>query len=118
VTEPTEEPAPKRKAKKRRRKKRTGAAQPKASPQRPPFARAFPDDPVIGRLLQAFELGNYAYVRTEARLLEKSDDPAMRKVGQELLRRLKPDAVSAYLIGLAAVLLSFFSIWYWTHPHP
>jgi len=114
VTEPKGEPAPKRKAKKRR-KKPADAVQ----VARPPFARAFPDDPAIDQLLRAFELGNYAYVRAEAQLLaDKSDNPAMRKAGQELLRRMKPDAVSAYLIGLAAVLLCFFSIWYWTHPHP
>lgn len=123
MTEPEERAAPKRKAKKRR-KKRGAPESAESSPSRPatarpPFAKSFPDDPVIDRILLAFEVGNHAYVRDEARrLVDQSDDPALQDAGAEMLRRLKPDPISAYLIGLAALLLCFFSIWYWTHPHP
>jgi hypothetical protein len=106
--------APKRRAKKKRR--RQGPA---TESERPPFAHDFPRDAALDALLTAFEQGNYAHVREHAKKLSRSTrDAEVRRAADALLRRIEPAPVAVYLIALAAVLLCFFSLWYWTHPHP
>jgi hypothetical protein len=105
------ESAPKPKKKKKRQK---------APPREgvPAFARSFPRDPVLDVLVDAFEHGDYAKVRSEApRLAKETDRDDVRAAARELARRIEPDPLAAYLLAGAAALLAFLAIWYWTHPH-
>ena len=111
-----------RPAKKRKKKK-------KLSPVRegvPEFAERFPRHPALDALLEAFEQGNYARVRAEApRLVEAGADDddenapskEVRAAAAELLRRIDPDPLAAYLWGIAVLLLVFLSLWYWLGAH-
>src|SRR5262249_2012754 len=63
-----------------------------AGRERPAFLLGFPSDPELERLMRAFELGNYALVRTGApELAEKTTDPKVRAAAEELARRIEPD---------------------------
>ena len=88
------------------------------SAPRPAFAKDFPRDPELDRLVALFELGNYAAVRTDAeRLASTTKDGDVKKAARELLLRLKPDPLALYLVAIAAGLLVVLAGWYWTHPH-
>jgi len=85
---------------------------------RPAFARSFPRDPELDRLVDVFEAGNYAEVRLRAReLVHATPSDDVRRAARELLRRLDPDPVATYMLLVAIALLGFLSFWYWTHPH-
>lgn len=103
--------------KKPRRKKR----KPKKASEvddRPLFARNFPTDPALAALLGAFERGDYAHVRREAPLLAKStSDEEVRAAARELRRRIDPDFVSVFLLGVAVVLLVALAAHYFAHRH-
>lgn len=112
--EAEEKPAPKPKKKKKR------AAPARAEPRddMPTFAATFPRDPELDALVQAFEQGNYAHVRSEAPALAKrTEDPDVRRAARELARRLEPDPIAVYLLIAAALLLVFLAAWFWSHPH-
>jgi hypothetical protein len=109
---PEPEPRPKRKKKKKR------AKAPVERDDRPPFARGFPADPELDRLLEAFERGDYAAIRDGAPKLEKdaaAED--VRRAAGELLRRTRPDPLAVMLLLGAIGLLVFLSIWTWSHGH-
>lgn len=75
-------------------------------------------DPELRALMAAFDRGDYAHVRQEAPLLAaRTKDPAVRRLAEDLGRRIEPDPISVYLVALAGVLLVFLAAWYWTHPH-
>jgi len=98
---------PRKKRKKKKAKVREGV---------PVFAQKYPQDEQLDVLLQSFERGNYAAVREGAQKLLASDaKPAVRQAAEDLLRRLEPDPLARYLLGVATMLLVFFSIWYFTH---
>lgn len=83
----------------------------------PSFAKNFPDDPRLNRLVLLFEQGNYAAVRAEApALIKGSEDPEVRAAAEQLVKRLEPDPLALYLLGIAAALLVALAGWYWTHP--
>jgi hypothetical protein len=113
---PVERPAKKRKKKRKPAPAREGV---------PAFAQQFPRHPELDALVDAFEQGNYARVRAEApRLAEASGDDEedapseeVRLAAQELLRRIEPDPLAAYLFGIAVLLLAFLSLWYWLGAH-
>lgn len=123
---PDEEPRPKR-----RKKRRPGATdavetpEPPAQPVKeaaadevPAFARAFPEDPALGKLVAAFEAGDFARVRREVpRLVQETESDEVRAAARELRRRLDPDPVAVYLLAIAAVLLVFLAGWYGMHVH-
>jgi hypothetical protein len=89
-----------------------------ASPAVPEFARAFPDDPELKRLLAAFEAGDYRSVRAQApKLAERTGDAAIRKAALDLKRRTEPDPVQLYLLGLTLALLVFLTAWFYLHKH-
>lgn len=89
-----------------------------ARPEAPAFARGFPRDPALDALVAAFEAGDYARVRREAPALARSTDrDEVRAAARELRRRLDPDPLASYLLGIAAVLLVFLAGYYWLHPH-
>jgi hypothetical protein len=82
------------------------------------FTRAFPNDPELVRLVAAFEAGDYQTVRTGApQLAERTADPAVRKAALDLRRRLDPDPMQLYLLGLTLVLLVFLAAWFYLHQH-
>jgi hypothetical protein len=80
--------------------------------ERPRFLLQFPDDPELQRLARAFEAGNYEAVREGAtKLAEATPDPLVRAAASELRRRIDPDPLMKYLLGVA-VLLFLFVVWY------
>jgi hypothetical protein len=84
----------------------------------PAFARAFPEDPDLSRLLAAFEAGNYRIVRELApKLAARTENSAVRKAALDLKRRTEPDPVQLYLLGLTLVLLVFLTAWFYLHKH-
>ena len=86
--------------------------------ERPAFARSFPRDPELDRLVEVFEAGNYAEVRVRASaLVHATSSDKVRRAARELLRRLDPDPIATYMLLVAIALLGFLSFWYWTHPH-
>lgn len=84
----------------------------------PAFAKDFPSDPALQRLVALFEQGNYAQVRKDAvTLLKSTEDAAVRAAVKEVLKRLEPDPLALYLLVASSVLLAILAGWYWTHPH-
>jgi hypothetical protein len=84
----------------------------------PEFARAFPEDPDLSRLLAAFEAGDYRTVREQAsKLAERTENAAVRKAVLDLKRRTEPDPVQLYLLGLTLALLVFLTVWFYLHKH-
>jgi hypothetical protein len=84
----------------------------------PAFAKDFPDNPRLDRLVDLFEQGNFAQVRIDARaLLKSTEEPAVRSAARELLKRLEPDPIALYLLAISAGLLVILAGYYWTHAH-
>lgn len=84
----------------------------------PAFAKDFPRDPELDRLVALFEQGNYAAVRKDARALARStEDEAVRVAARQLLTRIEPEPAAVYLVVIAALLLAVLAGWYWSHPH-
>ena len=82
------------------------------------FTRAFPVDPELSRLVEAFEAGDYLTVRKGApALAERTTDPAVRKAALDLRRRIEPDPAQLYLLGLTFALLGFLVLWFYLHKH-
>ncbi len=80
------------------------------------FAKGFPDDPDLGRLLRAFEAGDYRTVRDEApKLAERTKNPEVRLAALDLRRRIEPDPIQLYLLGLTFALLAFLTAWFYLH---
>jgi len=111
----------------RRRRRRRAQAEPASREpldaqgrERPAFLLSFPSNPELERLIDAFEAGNYALVRSEApALAEKTDDPDVRDAARELYRRTEPDPLIKYLLAVSIALLVFLvSYVYGSHDHP
>lgn len=84
----------------------------------PAFAKDFPKDPDLDRVVALFEQGNYAAVRkAAAELIARTEDEKVRAAAKQVLERLKPDPLALYLVVIAAALLAVLAGWYWTHPH-
>lgn len=118
--------APAEPRKKKKRKKKTQAreeepAGPVLGPEgweRPAFVLGFPKDPELERVVRAFELGNYAYVREHAeKLAESTTDPAVRDAAEELLSRIEPDPLVKILFGMSVAMLAFMVFYAYTHGH-
>jgi hypothetical protein len=111
------------KRKKKRKKRSEEPPAPEANPlnaegrERPLFVLAFPSHPELDKLVRAFELGNYAYVREHApELAERGDDARVREAARELARRIEPDPLVKILLGLSVLLLLGITVWaYQTH---
>lgn len=111
------EPPPKAKAKAKTKKRRR--SEPDEAPadldangrDRPRFLVAFPEHPELAQLSQAFEAGNYAYVRQHALdVAERAEDDDVRRAALELAERIKPDPLIKYLLLLSAALLVYLVI--------
>jgi hypothetical protein len=82
------------------------------------FTRSFPDDPELARLVAAFEAGDYRTVRDQApKLAEQTPDPLVRKAALDLRRRIDPDPLQLYLLGLTLALLAFLTAWFYGRAH-
>ena len=82
------------------------------------FAKGFPDDPDLGRLVAAFESGDYRTVRDEApKLAERTENPKVREAALDLRRRIEPDPIQRYMLGLTLALLAFLTAWFYLHRH-
>jgi hypothetical protein len=120
-----------RKKKKKKKKKRAEAKEeakdeekkgPALGPEgweRPGFVLDFPKDPELDRLVRAFELGNYAFVREHGKkLAESSSDPGVKSAAGELLRRIEPDPLVRILFSMTIALLLFMVFYaYRSHGH-
>jgi len=110
---------------KRKRKKRAPEAPPEPAPpaltadgrERPIFVLGFPHDAELDRLVRAFELGNYAYVREHApKLAAQGGTEQIRAAARELARRIDPDPLIKILLALSIALLLALVFWaYKTH---
>jgi len=90
-----------------------------ARPGGPSFARNFPRDPVLDRLVAAFEAGDYGRVRAEApKLAAKTDVPAVRAAAEELRARTEADPIAKLLLGLTLALLVVLSAYWLSHDAP
>ncbi len=90
----------------------------KQADKRPAFARSYPRNPEIDRLLQAFEAGNYGLVRSEAgALAERTDDDASRDAALDLRRRIEPGPTSVYLWAIGVALVVFLFGYYLMQSH-
>ncbi len=93
----------------RKKRKRSRAA-------RPPFAARYPRDARLDHLVEAFEAGNFALVRTDAEALARSaDDDDVRSAARDLRRRLDPEPTTVYLWALGVALLVFLFGYYLSH---
>ena len=80
---------------------------------RPHFAQDFPRVPALDALVDAFERGDYARVRSEgARLAEHSAEDDVRRAARALIDRTSADPRAAWLLVMAGVLLVVLSA-YW-----
>jgi hypothetical protein len=80
------------------------------------FAKGFPDDPELARLLGAFEAGDYRTVRDDApKLARRTEDPRVREAALDLRRRIDPDPIQIYLLGVTLALLAFLTAWFYFH---
>ncbi|HTQ03721.1 MAG TPA: hypothetical protein VMI54_07680 [Polyangiaceae bacterium] len=118
--EPTSAPRRKRKKKKRAPEAPPEPVEPALTPdgrERPIFVLGFPHDPALDRLVRAFEVGNYAYVREQApKLAEQTTNEDVRAAARELARRIEPDPLVKILLGLSIALLVALAVWaYKTH---
>jgi hypothetical protein len=87
--------------------------------ERPAFLADFPSDPELERLVRAFELGHYAFVREHgAKLVESTTDEGVRRAANELLRRIEPDPLVKILFAMAFALFVFMAFYaYRSHGH-
>ncbi|HEY3499698.1 MAG TPA: hypothetical protein VGK73_33635 [Polyangiaceae bacterium] len=113
---------PKKKKKRRKQEAPTGPVRDPIGPdgrERPAFVLDYPSDPELDRLVKAFELGNYAFVREHApELAEKAGDARVKAAAAELARRIEPDPLVKVLLGMSLALLVVLALWaYKTHGH-
>lgn len=106
--------------KKKKKKKRSDVPQREEldadGRERPTFVLTFPSDPSLDHAVKAFELGDYATVRTEASKLLDHPSKDVRAAAGELLRRIEPDPMVKILLAMAVVLLLVVTFWaYRTH---
>ncbi len=102
-------------AKKRRKKRRKTTLEPDPVYDLP-FARSWPEDPELRRLVEAFSRGNYAYVRENApRVTERAADPKVKAAARDLRRRIDPDPIAGVLLLVAIGLLVMLAAHYLGH---
>jgi hypothetical protein len=115
------------KKKKKKKKKRAVEAEPEKptgpvlgpeGSERPTFVLDFPKDADLDRVVRAFEIGNYVFVREHAaKLAESASDEAVRRAAEELLRRIEPDPLVKILLGMSVALFLFMVFYAYSHGH-
>jgi hypothetical protein len=81
----------------------------------PDFFRDIPDTKELSAMKRAFERGDYAYVRAEAKKLAKDADESVRRAATLLVERTKPDPLSLWFFVIAAALLVVLAGWWIVH---
>ncbi len=85
----------------------------------PRFARDFPRDPELDRLVVAFTRGDYATVRTGApKLAAETKDEAVANAARTLGERIQADPTAKLLFAATAALLAFLTLWWIAHDGP
>lgn len=85
----------------------------------PAFARSFPRDPALDRLVDAFTRGDYHTVRSgAAELAVGASDDVVRSAAKTLLERTKPDPSARVFYAVTAALLVALSVYWITHDGP
>lgn len=80
--------------------------------ERPAFAKGFPRDPELDRLVDRLARGDHAAVREGAEALAaRTADPAVAASARALRARLEPDRLAYVLLGFPALLLLTLSLW-------
>jgi hypothetical protein len=80
---------------------------------RPTFAKAFPKEPALDALVEAFARGDYARVRGDAKkLIASAPDGDVRSAARTLRARTSADPLAIWLLALAGALLLTLS-GYW-----
>ncbi len=84
----------------------------------PSFARDYPQNEELTRLVQAFQRGDFAEVREHApKLAKDSEEEEVRAAAIDLRRRLDPHAAAAILWGLGVALLVLLFGYYVGNSH-
>jgi hypothetical protein len=84
----------------------------------PRFAKDFPREDELDRLVVAYTHGDYGTVRERAPKLAKStEDDAVKAAAERLLAATVPDPTSKVLFLVTAALLAFLTIYWMTHDH-
>jgi hypothetical protein len=65
-----------------------------------------PDGEKLREAVRAFEVGDYARVRSRVADLKKSDDPAVRAVAEDLSTRIDTDPIQIAVILICAIVLA------------
>jgi hypothetical protein len=85
----------------------------------PEFARDFPRDPELDRIVAAFAAGNFRAVRDGVpKLAAGTSDEAVRTAALTLLDRTRPDPASRVVLLATAALLAVLSAWWIGHDGP
>lgn len=85
----------------------------------PSFAKDFPENDELARLVEAFARGDYLTVRNEApKLAASTKDPDVKNAALTLRQRIEPDPTSRVLFVVAGLLLAFLTLWWVTHDGP
>jgi hypothetical protein len=120
--ETSDAPAADAAPKKKKKKKKRADGVPKREEldaegrERPTFVLTFPSDPALDHAVKAFELGDYASVRSEASKLLDHPNKDVSVAAGELLRRIEPDPLVKMLLAMAVLLLLVVTVWaYRTH---
>jgi hypothetical protein len=128
----TSNDAPSLPKKKKKKKKKRAAATDEAKDEkpagpvltaegweRPGFVGDFPSDPELDRLVRAFELGNYAFVREHgAKLAKSAAEESVRSAASALVRRTEPDPLVRILFLMSLGLFLFMVFYaYRSHGH-
>ncbi|MBI2389361.1 MAG: hypothetical protein HYV09_07170 [Deltaproteobacteria bacterium] len=79
---------------------------------RPPFARSYPRDAELDRLVAYFQRGNHRAVRDRAEALaQKTSDPKVAAAARDLRARIEPDPLARVLLGATLALLLVLTAW-------
>lgn len=80
--------------------------------ERPAFLLEFPDHPELKLLSQAFERGDFRYVRDNAdQVAAAAADNETKQAALELRRRIDPDPLVVKLLFCAVGLFAFLVTW-------
>jgi hypothetical protein len=84
---------------------------------RPAFADGFPRDPELDALVDAFEAGDFGWVRREAQRIAASatKGDAVKRAAEAVLARTRPDPLQTALLAVSAALLVALSAWWIVH---
>lgn len=85
---------------------------------KPQFARDYPADAALDRLVEAYQHGDYAHVRQHAgTLAEEGEEEAVRAAAADLRGRLDPPPLAAILWALGTALLVLLFGYYISQGH-